>query len=260
MQYSCDIGILRSDGNITHVLGVTGNHLSEKTNVDVKAFYMFSGHSHLNRIPKEINKFFPNLIALAWTFGNLTALTAEDLEPFPELQVLYAGGNKLVSLEGDLFKHTPKLEFIYFELSWIAHVGFGLLDSLSNLKYAHFGNNRCIDAFAEHSAQIQELKIKLQNQCPPLDAATFSTATSRNLSTNVLTTSISTTSSLAATSEIVSTIELDSSATLSSSTPSESSETTGTMTDSGQGPIECFRLIKKLMYFFLIHVFYISFT
>ena len=134
-----------------------------------------------NRIVKGIEKFFPNLRVFYWDFGNLTTLTADDLKPFPELQALHVQYNKLVSLDGDLFKYTPKLRWIDFDKNLLENVGIGLLDGLNNLTSAWFINNPCIDMEAETPAAIQELKLKLQNQCPPLEISTTTSSTSTSL-------------------------------------------------------------------------------
>lgn len=267
-QYT-SVATLLFDGNITHMIAVTGNHLSEKTNADVTAFWIESNHGEYDRIPRGLNQFFPNLLVFVWQFGNLTTLEADDLEPFPVLREIWLPNNKLFALDGDLFKHTPQLGFIYFDYNRITHVGFGLLDGLNSLIYAYFQGNPCINAFADDSEQIPELKLKLQNQCQPLETTTAPTTTLSFSTTLVPTTEISTaselttpisTSTLATTSEIISTTTVESSTTINTSTSSEASTTTGTSTESGLGSIECYGFIKKLIYFHLIHVFYVYFT
>lgn len=172
-QYTCSYATLITYGNITHVFGVAGDHEGGETNEDVKALYISS--YQLNRIPKGIEEFFPNLIIFGWTLGDLTTLTADDLKPFPELQLFYAQGNKLVSLDGDLFKYTPKLILISFGSNLLEHVGLGLLDGLNKLTLAYFSGNPCINVKARTPGAIQELKLKLQNQCPPLSTSPTTT-------------------------------------------------------------------------------------
>lgn len=170
-QYIC-VATITSDGNLTHLIDVTGNNWSGKTNVDVQAFWIQSSHQHLNRIPKGIEFFLPNLVFFAWVQGNLTSLKADDLEPFPNMQRLDVTSNKLASLDGDLFKHTLKLRDVYFNENLLEHIGFGLLDGLDSLNSVEFKQNPCIDTYAKMSAAIEQLKLKLPNQCPPLIAKT----------------------------------------------------------------------------------------
>lgn len=172
---------MTSDGNLTHLIDVTGNHSSGRTNDDVTAFWIESGHQHLNRIPKGIEKNFPNLIGFVWSYGSLTTLKADDLKPFPNLVIFSVIYNKLASLDGDLFKHTPKLENINFDNNLLEHVGFGLLDGLNNLTDASFKRNPCIDMDTFLSATLQELKEELQEQCPPLATSTISNSLEVNM-------------------------------------------------------------------------------
>lgn len=163
LQYFCSPTI--ADGDELVLLNVTGVHLKGKSNDDVKAldFYLPLPHS---RIPKGIEKFFPNLIGFQWNSRNLETFTSNDIKPFPELQVLSIWGNKLISLDGDSFKHTPKLVFVQFSANLLEHVGYDLLQELNDLTYVYFSFNPCIDMLAETPESIAKLKVKLQIQCP----------------------------------------------------------------------------------------------
>lgn len=188
-QYSCPFATITSDENLTHAINVTGNHTSGRSNTDVKAFTIYTDHEHLNRIPKGLGNFFPNLILFLWNYGSLTTLAADDLKPFPELQVFYAKNNKLVSIDGDLFMHSPNLILVDLQSNLLDHVGFGLLDGLNNLTSANFENNSCISVNAETPATIQELKLQLQNQCPALATTTTSSSHSISLAPTTISTS-----------------------------------------------------------------------
>lgn len=166
--YSCLNAVIISDDNLTHVIDIIGIHESGKTNEDVKAFWIESSHKQFARLPKGFEKIFVNMIVYAWGYGALTTLTADDLKPYPQLQRLDAYDNKLTSLDGDLFKYTPKLVYLHFRGNPLLHVGIGLLDGLHSLKRAYFELNDCINMGAETPTQIRQLKLKLWNQCPPL--------------------------------------------------------------------------------------------
>lgn len=183
VAYSCNEAALISDGNSTHVIKVTGRHYRKNNNNDVRVLYISSTPPHVNRISKGIVTFFPNLTVFAWGHGSLTILTADDLEPFPELQAFYVNDNRLVSLDEKLFKNTPKLRLVNFEFNLLKHVDFGLLDSLNNLTRAEFEYNPCINVKAETPAAIQELKFKLQSQCQPFAKTEMTTKISSTSST-----------------------------------------------------------------------------
>lgn len=176
-EYTCIAVTITSDGNLTHVINITGNHESGKTDEDVKAFWIESNHKQFTRLPKGVEKIFLNMIVFAWGYGALETLTADDLEPYPNLQRLDAYDNQLTSLDGDLFKHTPQLKYLHFRGNQLRHVGSGLLDGLHSLKRAYFEKNYCINVGAETPAQIRELKLILWNRCPPLATTTTRSAT-----------------------------------------------------------------------------------
>lgn len=83
--------------------------------------------------------------------------------------VLYISQNKLVSINGDLFAHTPRIQRLQFEENQIEHVGSGLLDDLEKLEYANFEGNPCISTLAQTPEGIVELKLQLSTKCPPLN-------------------------------------------------------------------------------------------
>lgn len=181
-QYTCYNPTIISDGNLTHVLNVTGNHPPGRNNSDVRAFFINANNHQFTLIPKGLERFFPALLAFGWERGRLSATAAEDLEPFPALQVFDVFYNSLTSLDGDLFRHTPNLGLVTFSLNLLEEVGIGLLDGLHNLTMAAFDGNPCIDMFAETPEAIQELKRRLEYQCSPL---TTTTSTTTDISTTI---------------------------------------------------------------------------
>lgn len=170
--YTCWNAVLTDDGNLTHVRSVTGNHLSRNSNVDIQGFVLEIDPLQLDRIPRGIETYFPNIAAIFWSNVNLTSITSEDLRPFPNLQLLGLWDNQLTSLDGDLFVHTPKIGFVNFQSNAIRNVGYGLLDGL-NLTRAYFANNSCIDFDAHEPESVPELMTKLYDQCPPLMTTTI---------------------------------------------------------------------------------------
>lgn len=59
----------------------------------------------------------------------------------------------------------------------LEHVSFGMLDSLNNLKKACFEEKPWINFNAGTPAEVKELKLKLQNQCPSLTTTTTTSST-----------------------------------------------------------------------------------
>lgn len=184
--YFCSSSALTIDGNSTHIQSATGNYLSGYTNADVEGFSV-QHDKLLNRLPKGIEKFFPILAGLDWRLGSLTSLTSEDLKPFPKLQMILLGSNKLTSLDGDLFVYSPEMHYISFDNNLLESIGYGLLDDLNKLTNAYFNGNPCINV-ATPPQTIQELKVKLLDQCPPstvkVTTARMTSPTSENSATD----------------------------------------------------------------------------
>lgn len=174
-QYSCYNAIVISDNS--NELNITGNHLSGQRNEHVRAFYASNHPVQLNQLPKGIEEVFQNLLAFSWGFGHLTTISADDFKPFPNLQQLAFYTNRLTNLDGDLFKYIQGISWIQFSSNHIENVGTGLLDGLRNLTGVSFNGNSCINMSATTPAQINDLKLRLIDQCPPLDTATTTIST-----------------------------------------------------------------------------------
>lgn len=175
--YNCYNAQVSISNSATTLESVRGVHQSGKSNTDVKVLYVEEDKTGIERLPSNIEKFFPNLVLIRWVRGSIRTVTAEDLRPFPELTGFSMFYNRIVSLDGDLFQYTPKLEWVDFERNQIANVGEDLLANLENLKRVWFHANTCIDSSAESPQAIQELKQALLTQCPFLVTTQTSSTT-----------------------------------------------------------------------------------
>lgn len=158
---------------------VEGVHLADNTIDDVN--YLWVQNQELPFIPSNIDSFFKNIIALNWHNSSLASLSASDFEPFPELQLFAAGYNNLVTIDGDLFKHTPKLILINFGSNKIRHVGRDLIKGMENLRYFYFQANPCVNLYATDVIDAVKLADKLPILCPPLKTGTISTTANYEL-------------------------------------------------------------------------------
>lgn len=183
-------------GNEPNLVNVTGQHIESLQNVDVEALSVIS-ENELVRIPRGIDKFFPNLVVFRWMDGNLKVL--DDLKQFPNLVLLVLTKNKLVSLDVDVFQHTLKLQAIYLYDNLIAHVGLDLLTNLNELTSVYFVRNPCLTFSAYSAETLQELKELLPIRCPPMGLTNSSTTISSTLPTTVSSTLPTTISSAVAT-------------------------------------------------------------
>lgn len=174
--YTCFNPIITIDGNDTHVLSVTGTHLNQNNEDDVRGFFLNQNHPY-DRMFRRINNFFPFLVHFAWLNGILSTLTINDLEQFQTVRQFNFLGNRLVSLDSDLFLHNPNLDMIGFGNNQISNVGIGLLDSVHDTTTAWFHGNPCIDMNALTVAAFQELRRILPESCPPLETTTTTLST-----------------------------------------------------------------------------------
>lgn len=166
-QYGC-IATVSGLRHVPSLDTVNGDHWIGKNHNNVKVLSVID--DELNRIPTGIADFFPYLIGLQWFRGNLMEISGDDLRPFPDLRVLRIENNKLYVLDSNLFMHTPKLQWLGFGNNILQHVGLNLLSDLNDLTGAYFQKNPCIDMNAGTLEEIQELKLRLPDKCPPLSS------------------------------------------------------------------------------------------
>lgn len=82
-------------------------HLGHSTNSEVQALKI-DGHA-LTIFPSSIEKTFNNLLAIYINDGELVQITQSDMKVFPLLRYLDLFGNKIETIDGDLFKFNPNL-------------------------------------------------------------------------------------------------------------------------------------------------------
>lgn len=170
-EYTCR-PIVSVSGDSTTLTEVRGNHLDSNTNEDVKAIHA-ENQQVISQLPKDLEKFFPNLIAIVWEPGNLSSITVEDLKSFPNLLLIGLSGNQITTLDGNLFQGLRELKYINFNRNHLISVGTDLLANLDDLQFARFGSNPCISFDATSPWSIVELKGVLERQCPPMGKNTI---------------------------------------------------------------------------------------
>lgn len=171
MFYTC-FPEVTNDGESNLLETVESEHQPGKSNDDVECLAVLM--QVLTFFPGNIDGFFRNLKILEFFNTNLLSISSEDLEPFPSLFVFAASSNKLTSIDGNLFKHNPKLKFISLACNQIQEVGFDLLKDLKDLKEFLFKNNPCIDVNSYGRTEILNLNEKLKILCPPIRLSTKS--------------------------------------------------------------------------------------
>lgn len=165
-HYSCVVTAINSE-NPTIVEGITGEHISGKSDVDVEGFSMqLQLQPGFSTIPRNIETFFNKLVGFQWYDSNLRSINAKFFEPWPNLNVLYIWNSNIICIDGDLFRYIRRLRYIHFQNNRFERIGHNLLTGL-NLVYAIFASNSCIHYVAMNSQDIQALNLQLPISCPP---------------------------------------------------------------------------------------------
>ena len=154
---------------------VNGYHDGDRGNDDVEMILLTG--VNMARIPEGLGEFFPNLRAISWSRVNLNTISASDFEQVPNLEVLWLHENKLVTLESDLFTLVPKLTRIDFSGNLLEIIGVELLDNLTQLESANFGENYCVDFYAETPEKFPELIELFSTHCTNESTTTVTTTT-----------------------------------------------------------------------------------
>lgn len=163
-EYTCTGTVSASDNN-TSVLTVTGTHLTGRTNADVRGFSIYNSQI-TNRLPSNINSFFPNIVAVDWVFGTLSTINSEDLRQFPNLIMLSVFGNQLTLLDSNLFTHTRSLRWVELSNNRITNIGEGILANLTDLQFVLFERNTCYSTIATTPESIAEIQEAFITECP----------------------------------------------------------------------------------------------
>lgn len=164
--YTCKV-VEIFNPELDDVSQIFGNHQPGKTNADVIGFDVENSH-FFTVIPRNIEKFFPNLIAFELSNGRLTSVSPIDLAPWKNLTHFRAAQNKIETLDGDLLQNSLKIFYLSFRDNLIRNVGAGLLSNLSQLTSVFFRNNACISLDGTTPQGIEKLKSSLLTSCPPL--------------------------------------------------------------------------------------------
>lgn len=168
--YSCWVTVT-SLGSTT-LENVTGIHQWYPSNTNDDVEFLNIRNQNLPFVPQGIVIFFKNLRAIQISDTRMISISAQDLQPFPELEYLFLSGHNLTSLDGDLFSCTPLLKFIFLALNQIQHIGHDLVTNLDNLENLDLQANICINKVARNRTDVVELAPQLSLLCPPLDEVT----------------------------------------------------------------------------------------
>lgn len=174
--YACNALVYPSES--TFLVSVGGLHQKRDdveyyTNDDVGCLLI--RNQNLTFFPQEIDYFFKNLKIIVFSGVNLLSLSAQDLQPFPQLEHFGMNGYNLTSIDGDLFSFNKRLKSIDLDDNQIQHIGENLVTNLTLLQILRLSDNFCINKTATTRAEVLELAPQLSVLCPPLVVETTET-------------------------------------------------------------------------------------
>jgi hypothetical protein len=126
--------------SVVSIDAAVGTHTGDKENDDVTEFQLHST-PNLVHFPKNLDKVFPDLEAIAIYYTELQAITQDDLKIFPRLKIAYFAHNQLKVITADTFRFNPKLERINLDNNLILHIEPQTFDGLRKLAVLYIQGN-----------------------------------------------------------------------------------------------------------------------
>lgn len=150
----------------TTLQNVTGDHETGYGNDDVESLWLTG--LNLPFFPDGIANIFKNLRVIEFWGDNIHTISAQDLQPFPQLVRFVLIGNNFTTLNGNLFMHNPLLEWVGLGSNRIQHIGHNLVADLDDLQFLGLIGNICVNENAETREEVLVLAQQLPVLCPPL--------------------------------------------------------------------------------------------
>lgn len=154
------INVVTANQTITSVDGKTESNGDHQRTVSI-----FINSQVVHFLPHQLQKFFPALQEISIIKSKLQSISKADLQPFKSLKILSLFDNELERLDGDLFEFNSELQHIDLKNNKLKFIGQNVMKPMTNLKYADFRNNICIDDKAESHNEIANLAVVMENQC-----------------------------------------------------------------------------------------------
>lgn len=112
---------LSSNPDITQP-GVTITDIKNKAARNDEVEFFVAIAKTIRYFPRGLDRLFPNLYGLRFENTQLSFLSKEDLEPFPQLKYLIIYANRLEYIAEDLLENNPLLEVVSFRSNQIKYI------------------------------------------------------------------------------------------------------------------------------------------
>lgn len=162
-HYSCVAENFRTSLNDREITEINGTHVAGKTHNDVKKLYIKK--QFCPYLPLKVGDFFTNLEIFYVMNSNVQHLLNGDLDGLTKLNAFDVSHNPVEQLGCDFFKGHETIEKISFFDCHLKIIDAKALDSLVQLKEAHFQYNVCFNFNAAETYQISLLKKEIRQNC-----------------------------------------------------------------------------------------------
>lgn len=139
------------------------HHFNDQENMDVQGLIISS--QGMEYFPMNIGSIFPDLKVINFPLNFISSVTNKHLIPFPGLEFLALFGNRIESLDSDIFSGLNALKFINLGRNRIKHVGQNIF--LPGTAHVYLYSNSCIDRDAVTKLELTHLRFSLLMNCPP---------------------------------------------------------------------------------------------
>ncbi|KAG5668275.1 hypothetical protein PVAND_016222 [Polypedilum vanderplanki] len=165
--YEC---ILNKDPSIISpnivITSANGTHYNSSMNHEkVASFY--SNSKTIHYMPHELNKIFPNLIAILIHYGRIKEIHQKDLEQYSKLRLLNLYQNDITYLEKDFFKFNTQLQYISFSYNKINQIYPTIFDHLNQVEFLRLESNQCVNKNKYDRSGVLELIKEVKENCFP---------------------------------------------------------------------------------------------
>lgn len=176
--YTCVVQSADLSDNATFATAVNGNHLAGLSNLGVKSVHFNCLNNYtLNAIPKGLSSFFPNLARLSFMTCPFDALSGDALTEYKNLEAFTVYAGNLITIPGNFFEPTPKVNFLDFSANEIENLPNEFLNSLTKMSVVDFTYNVCIDKIALDSLGVSELIEEATKNCVAITTTTIAPTT-----------------------------------------------------------------------------------
>lgn len=153
-SYSCMVFGAKITGS--EYLGIMGEHLKEKSDVDVK-YVAFYG-SRVKKIPSQLFSKFSSLDQLDLQISGVQEVEESSLKGAKNLRKLHLRGNNVKSLEADTFVEASLLEVIVLHDNVIGYVDENAFKNLSKLETLYLGDNNIVELHKDTFIDLVSLR------------------------------------------------------------------------------------------------------